>query len=89
MRSTNRGEAVVGEMKRSKRYTPYGDRDRPGKLYKNIVPAPRRDVDKLSPPMVPMISPSQQHTPKRKRDEENESPEYFDRTGIPIVWGIN
>jgi hypothetical protein len=65
--------------KRSRRFTPYGDKDA-GRMYKNIVPAPRKESDTSS-----VVSPSNasgSSSPKRKRKEDIELPDYSQQPGI-------
>ncbi len=67
MRTGARGD---GEMKKSRRYPPYGDKSGSGRMYKNIVPAPPKELDSSSPVVS---SPVDSRGPKRKRGEEFES----------------
>ena len=68
MRTGNRGDGV---MKKSRRYTPYGDISASGRMYKNIVPAPPKELDSSSV----VSSPEDSRGPKRKRGKEFVSPE--------------
>src|SRR5579859_3493005 len=45
------------DLKRSRRFMPYGDRDGAGRTqYKNIVPAPPKPLDAKIAPVVPIAS---------------------------------
>jgi hypothetical protein len=76
------GKDGAADMKRSRRFMPYGERDGSGRMYKNIVPAPPKGVDSPIAPVriaastqvsatgvTPVIVPKAR-SPKRKREEE-------------------
>ena len=63
------GRRDDGGMKKSRRYAPYADK----RTYKSIVPAPPKELDSSSSPVV--HSSVQSRTPKRKRHREPDSPE--------------
>jgi hypothetical protein len=82
MRTGRRGD---GDMKKSRRYKPYGDESGSGRTYKNIVPAPPRELDSSSSPVV--RSSVESRSPKRKRIRELDSPE--EHIGICAWWEAN
>ena len=65
-------------MKKSRRFAPYGDKDG-ARTYKNIVPAPPKGS---IPPLIASTSQvDRQRSPKRKREEENETLADIERPG--------
>lgn len=72
---------MASEMKKSRRFAPYGDRAQI-KTYKNIVPAPPKGVMDARPPE---ITQNIVIGPKRKREEEVQVSQYGERPGCEIV----
>lgn len=68
------------DNKGSQRFAPYGDKDT-GKVLKNIVPAPPKELD-VAPIAFQSNVTGSSIGPKRKRKEEVESPKYFQQPGI-------
>jgi hypothetical protein len=77
MRSGTR-DVTNTEMKKSRRFMPYGDKDGSARTYKNIVPAPpKRDT----PVVTPLAEQTKPRSPKRKRDEDIDPVEFVERSG--------
>jgi hypothetical protein len=85
MRSSHRDEGSA-DMKKSRRFAPYGERDA-GRLFKNIVPAPPKELE--TPPVVsPLSTAGSSISPKRKRKEDIEPLEYSLQPGIHKTFRI-
>jgi hypothetical protein len=78
---TGTGSRGDGGMKKSRRHALYADK----RIYKNIVPAPTKELDSSSSAVV--SSAVQSRNPKRKRDREPDSPE--EHIGIYAWWEGN
>ena len=79
MRLSSR-EVSGNSEKRPRRFMPYDDRNGAGRTYKNIVPAPPRELTVQRPAMAPLVQHLTPRSPKRKREDDYESEEIIERS---------
>jgi hypothetical protein len=73
-------EGSGNSEKRPRRFMPYDDRNGTARPYKNIVPAPPRDVAMKLPTIAPLVEHLTPRSPKRKREEDYESEEIIEHS---------
>jgi hypothetical protein len=59
---------------------PYDDRNGAGRTYKNIVPAPPRELAVKHPTIAPLVQHLPPRSPKRKREDDYETEEIIERS---------